>query len=84
LGLLPIVFGMNIDLVSRTVDIGGPSTQWWTQLSTAIAGGLTFATMLTLVLTPCLLLLGDRVQHRAKAWLRALVQLLRRQQPASV
>jgi multidrug efflux pump len=64
LGLLPIVFGMNIDLVRRTVEIGGPSTQWWTQLSTAIAGGLTFATMLTLVLTPCLLLLGSRFGER--------------------
>jgi multidrug efflux pump len=67
LGLLPIVFGMNIDLVSRTVEIGGPSTQWWTQLSTAIAGGLTFATMLTLVLTPCLLLLGNRFGERVAA-----------------
>jgi multidrug efflux pump len=74
LGLLPIVFGMNIDLVTRTVDIGGPSTQWWTQLSTAIAGGLTFATMLTLVLTPCLLLLGDQVQHRLPAWIRRQVR----------
>jgi multidrug efflux pump len=67
LGLLPIVFGMNIDLVSRTIEIGGPSTQWWTQLSTAIAGGLTFATMLTLVLTPCLLLLGSRFGERVAA-----------------
>ena len=67
LGLLPIVFGMNIDLVRRTVEIGGPSTQWWTQLSTAIAGGLTFATLLTLVLTPCLLLLGSRFGERVAA-----------------
>jgi multidrug efflux pump len=80
LGLLPIVFGMNIDLVARSVDIGGPSTQWWTQLSTAIAGGLTFATMLTLVLTPCLLLLGDQVQHGVPNWIRGL---LRRPRPAS-
>ncbi len=80
LGLLPIVFGMNIDLVTRSVDIGGPSTQWWTQLSTAIAGGLTFATMLTLVLTPCLLLLGDQVRHGVPNWIRSL---LRRPRPAS-
>jgi len=79
LGLLPIVFGMNVDLVSRTMEIGGPSTQWWTQLSTAIAGGLTFATLLTLVLTPCLLLLGDRVGQR---WRAAVAAILRRFQPA--
>jgi multidrug efflux pump len=42
------------------VTIGAPSTQWWIQLSTAIAGGLTFATILTLFFTPSLLILGDR------------------------
>ena len=59
-GLLPLVFGMNIDLVHRHVEIGGPSTQWWTQLSTAVAGGLTFATVLTLIVTPSLLMLGQK------------------------
>ena len=77
LGLLPIVFGMNVDLVSRTVEIGGPSTQWWTQLSTAIAGGLTFATLLTLVVTPCLLLLGDRFGQRRRATVAAIVRRFR-------
>ncbi len=60
LGLLPMVLGVNIDFIGREISIGGPSTQWWTQLATAVAGGLAFATILTLVMTPCLLLLGDR------------------------
>jgi multidrug efflux pump len=60
LGLVPLMFSMNIDIVRRHVEIGGPSTQWWTQLSTAIAGGLTFATVLTLIVTPCLLVLGQK------------------------
>src|SRR5690606_28952093 len=38
LGLLPIVFGLNVDVIGRTVEVGGPSSQWWMQLSTAIAG----------------------------------------------
>jgi multidrug efflux pump len=59
LGLLPMVFGINVDFVGRNVEIGGPSTQWWTQLATAVAGGLAVATQLTLVMTPCLLLLGE-------------------------
>jgi multidrug efflux pump len=62
LGLMPMVLGINIDLIDRTVAIGGPSTQWWTQLATAVAGGLTFATLLTLVLTPSLLVLGERLK----------------------
>ena len=60
LGLVPMVFAMNINLVDRTVSFGAPSTQWWTQLSSAIAGGLAFTTFLTLFLTPCLLVLGGR------------------------
>ncbi|WP_390338014.1 efflux RND transporter permease subunit [Vibrio harveyi] len=58
LGLLPMVLEMNIDLVNQKIEFGAPSTQWWSQLATAVAGGLAFATVLTLVLTPCLLMLG--------------------------
>ena len=61
LGLMPMVMAVNIDLINRDIAIGAPSTQWWTQLSSAIAGGLTFATALTLILTPCMLVLGERV-----------------------
>ena len=64
LGLLPMVFGVNVDFIGRIVEVGGPSTQWWTQLATAVAGGLAFATLLTLVMTPCLLLLGEQAGRR--------------------
>lgn len=59
LGLVPMVMQWNIDLLHRHTSVGAPSSQWWTQLSTAIAGGLTFATVLTLILTPCLLVAAD-------------------------
>ena len=59
-GLLPMVMQWNIDLLNQHFTVGAPSSQWWTQLSTAIAGGLTFATVLTLILTPCLLVLGEK------------------------
>ena len=59
-GLLPMVFQMNIDFVARDISIGAPSTQWWVQLSTAVAFGLSFATILTLFVTPSLLALGAR------------------------
>ncbi|MFA0532165.1 efflux RND transporter permease subunit [Vibrio breoganii] len=58
LGLMPMVLQTNVDLINQKIEIGAPSTQWWTQLATAIAGGLAFATVLTLVLTPCLLMFG--------------------------
>jgi multidrug efflux pump len=52
LGLLPMAIALNIDLVNREVFMGGPGTQWWKQMAAAIAGGLVFATILTLLLTP--------------------------------
>lgn len=58
LGLLPMVFALTIDFVNQHIAVGAPSSQWWTQLSSAIAGGLTFATILTLFITPSLLMMG--------------------------
>jgi multidrug efflux pump len=58
LGLMPMVLKVNLDFFQRTIEFGAPSTQWWAQLATAIAGGLAFATLLTLILTPCLLMIG--------------------------
>ncbi len=63
LGLMPRVLGVNIDLINRAITVGGPSTQWWTQLATAVAGGLAFATLLTLIVTPCMLILGERLMQ---------------------
>lgn len=60
LGLMPMVLSMNIDFLNRSISFGAPSTQWWTQLASAIVGGLSFATLLTLFLTPCMLILGER------------------------
>ncbi|WP_448565540.1 efflux RND transporter permease subunit [Thalassotalea ganghwensis] len=80
LGLLPMVMQINIDFFSRSVVFGAPSTQWWTQLATAVAGGLAFATVLTLVLTPCLIAVRDlrreqRSQHGTFSFMKKIKQL---------
>ena len=67
LGLMPMVLGVNVNLLEPSLGLGAPSTQWWTQLSSAIAGGLAFATLLTLLLTPALLVLGERTGQRVRA-----------------
>lgn len=64
LGLMPMVLGVNVNLLEPSLGFGAPSTQWWTQLSSAIAGGLTFATLLTLLLTPCMLVLGAKIFNK--------------------
>lgn len=77
LGLMPMVIGMNIDFISGKVSFGAPSSQWWMQLSTSIAGGLAFATVLTLFFTPCLLVVGRGIRHRLerRPWLARLFRI---------
>lgn len=69
LGLLPMVLQTNIDFVTREISHGAPSTQWWVQLATAIVFGLAFATLLTLLVTPCWLKLRSDM-GRLGDWIR--------------
>lgn len=57
LGVLPIAFGLNLELLNHETTFGAPSTQWWISLSSAIVFGLAFATVLTLIVIPSLLML---------------------------
>ena len=61
LGLLPMVTMTNVDFITRQIKMGTQDTQWWVQLSTAIVFGLIFATILTLIVTPSLLMLRENV-----------------------
>jgi multidrug efflux pump len=63
-GLLPMTFGMDINFMEREVVLGAPSAAMWTDLSNAIVFGLGLATILTLIITPCLL----AVRVRLSAW----------------
>jgi multidrug efflux pump len=65
-GLMPMVLGVNINLIDRNISIGAPSSQWWTQLASSVAGGLAFATVLTLLLTPSLLMIQANVSKRIR------------------
>jgi len=67
LGLVPMVLAVSINIIEQEIIVGGPSTQMWVQLSTAIAGGLLFATILTLIFTPCMLVLGEKIFKTGKA-----------------
>ena len=65
-GLMPMVLGMTVDFIDRDLFFGAPSGQFWTQLSTAIVGGLAFATFITVLLTPAMLAWdGNRRERRA-------------------
>ena len=60
LGLLPLMYKFDVDFFERQVHIGGPSSDWWVPLATAIIYGLSFSTLLTLLVTPAML----AIEHR--------------------
>ena len=46
--------GREFGQLGRDIVFGAPSPQYWTELSSAIAGGLVIATILTLIVIPLL------------------------------
>lgn len=65
LGLLPMVFEINLNFGAGTITRGSTTSDWWVLLSSAVVYGLAFSTLLTLVLTPVMLaaptVLGKRI-----------------------
>lgn len=54
-GLLPLMFQIHPNFRILHIEYRAPGSEWWVQLSAAVVWGLSFATVLTLVLTPVLL-----------------------------
>jgi len=65
-GLMPIALGYSIDLLERTVKSGSYITSFWEQMAGSLVVGLSVATILTLVVTPCALALSDSVNRFPK------------------
>jgi multidrug efflux pump len=63
-GLLPLATGFSVDMVNRKIEVGGMVASWWQPLASAIVNGLLFATIMTLLLTPAMLLLPSVLQRR--------------------
>ena len=54
----------NPEDLPLAVTMGDPATAWWAYMSQAIIYGLVFSTALTLVVTPCMLM----VRETATQW----------------
>lgn len=67
LGLLPMVFELNVDFINGALARGSTTSDWWVLLSSAVVYGLLFSTVLTLVLTPVLLSAPSVIGARAPA-----------------
>ncbi|TNE40336.1 MAG: efflux RND transporter permease subunit [Alphaproteobacteria bacterium] len=61
-GLLPMAFGLSVNYFTREMTLGSPTSMFWVQLSTAVCFGLAFSTVLTLYLTPCLLMAPTKLK----------------------
>lgn len=66
LGLMPMVLKISINFVEGKISYNSPTSQVWVQLSSAIAAGLIYSTILTLVSTPCLLYMGRVFTSKVK------------------
>jgi len=67
-GLLPLMFQIHPDFRTGHIEYKAPGSEWWVQLSAAVVWGLSFATLLTLVLTP-VMLAAPKVYSRRFGWL---------------
>jgi len=70
LGLIPLAVGLNIDFMGFFVNydpaffIGGDNVIFWGPMSWTIIFGLTFATLITLVIVPVMYLFFDKLNYR--------------------
>ncbi|CAN7241619.1 efflux RND transporter permease subunit [Phenylobacterium sp. LjRoot225] len=78
-GLLPLMFQIHPNFRGGHFEYKAPGSEWWVQLSGAVVWGLSFSTVLTLVLTPVMLAAPKVVAERTGALWRKL-----RRRPAPV
>jgi multidrug efflux pump len=55
MGLIPMATQVSFDFFNRIIAVGGITSEWWVQLSTAVISGLAFSTLLTLIVVPTML-----------------------------
>jgi len=71
-GLIPLAVGLNIDFATLLASgnphifFGGDSVAFWGPLSWTMIFGLSFATVLTLVLVPVMYLMMEKLKTRLK------------------
>ena len=62
LGVLPVAFGVSVDFKHLDVIVGSSSAEMWGPLAQVLAFGLTFATVLTLIVVPAMYVAQGRRQ----------------------
>jgi len=74
LGLVPLAVGLNFNFFTLytefdpQISVGGESVAFWGPMSWTVIFGLTFATFLTLLISPVMYMLTIRITYRIKKW----------------
>jgi multidrug efflux pump len=72
LGLVPLAIGMNINFSTLLSDfdpqfyVGGDNAAFWGPMAWTVIFGLTFATVITLIIVPVMYFLADRLAMRLR------------------
>jgi len=70
LGLIPLAIGLSVDVFGRYATTHGMVASFWKPLASTLVYGLVFSTVLTLVITPLLMVLP----YRLRDWWQARSQ----------
>ena len=76
LGLLSIALGYSVDLIGRNIVADGVVTSMFQPLASAIVYGLVFSTLLTLLVTPVMLVVPGRLRYLFKLFVLPSLQPL--------
>ena len=74
LGLIPLAVGLNIDFVTLITDLnphiyfGGDNVAFWGPLSWTMIFGLSFASLITLILVPSMYMMYEQTKTRVARW----------------
>ena len=75
LGLIPLALNYSIDPLARTIEYDSNVSGFWTPLAQCIVYGLSFSAFLTLIVTPCLLILPSHVRSLVKTSSKQTVEV---------
>jgi multidrug efflux pump len=69
IGLLPLMFQIDPTFRTGRIEYRAPGSEWWVQMAGTVVWGLSFSTLLTLLLTPAALAAPHVLKRRAvKLW----------------
>lgn len=66
IGLLPLANGVSIDLIGREIQFGSQTASFWAPMAASIVNGLAFSTILTLLVTPVMLVVPEFIAKSSR------------------